>query len=604
MKGGVLKAYSEQSFDDAPAVRLPHFPEEEIRRSKSTEDGEMQQYGALLQRELNGHFDEIKTVIDAIPTGVWLAKDPSCSCVYVNRSLAEMLSISTSVNVSLKHPESASLPFRFTRNGMAVPIDEIPLYAAAKYAREFDCEVDIEFSDGRRITSRQSARPVFDTNGELCGSVCITTDVTRQRRDTRAIKFLVRASEILSSSLDIEKTLHKLARQVVPAIADIYSVDLLSDSGSIERISHAVAENASPAVQAWGRLAMPLADYPEHPAHDVLRTGVPFFADQSDGSFAEKLTYRHDMLQRLHSMFLTSMIIVPIESRGRTLGAMTFITSGNTLTFDRKDLKMVAELARRTATSIDNARLLAATERSREESQRANRAKGDFLAAMSHELRTPLNAIAGYCQLMLMGLRGEVTSEQREDLERISLNQHHLLGLINSILNYTKLDAGIVQYDIAAVDVVKLLEGIESMVAPQIFAKELRFKKEFVGGDVRIRADEDKVRQIMINLLSNAIKFTSTHGTVTVGYSVEDGNVRIYVHDTGIGIAPNKVDRIFEPFVQVDRTLRTFHEGVGLGLAISRDLARGMGGDVVVRSEVNCGSTFTVIFPQLSGSSA
>ncbi len=599
----MLEAYSEQSFDDAPAVRLPHFPEEETRRSKSTE-AEMPQYGALLQRELNGHFDEVETVIDAIPTGVWLAKDPSCSRVYVNRNLAELLSISTSMNVSLKQPESISLPFRFTRNGMSVPVDELPLYAAAKYAREFDSEVDIEFNDGRRITSRQSARPVFDKNGELCGSICITTDVTRQRRDTRAIKFLVRASEILSSSLDIEKTLHKLARQVVPSIADIYSVDLLSDSGSIERISHAVAENGNPAVQAWGRLAMPLSDYPEHPAHDVLRTGVPFFADQSDGALSEKLTYRHDMLQRLHSMCLTSIIIVPIESRGRTLGAMSFATSGDTLTFDRKDLKMVAELARRTATSIDNARLLAATERSREESQRANRAKGDFLAAMSHELRTPLNAIAGYCQLMLMGLRGEVTSEQREDLERISLNQHHLLGLINSILNYTKLDAGIVQYDIATVDVAKLLEGIESMVAPQIFAKDLRFKKEFVGGDVWIRADEDKVRQIMINLLSNAIKFTPTHGTVAVGYSVHEGNVRIYVHDTGIGIAPNKVDRIFEPFVQVDRTLRTFHEGVGLGLAISRDLARGMGGDVVVRSEVDRGSTFTVVFPRLSGPSA
>jgi signal transduction histidine kinase len=241
--------------------------------------------------------------------------------------------------------------------------------------------------------------------------------------------------------------------------------------------------------------------------------------------------------------------------------------------------------------------LLETAEQSMDDANRANRAKSDFLAAMSHELRTPLNAIAGYCQLMLLGLRGEVSSEQREDLQRIEYNQRHLLGLINSILNFAKLDAGTVQYDLQPQPVNDLLASVEPMIGPQMLTKGLHYTQMSCDEDVKILVDKDKARQILLNLLSNAVKFTPSGGTVTIGCTISDNFATIYVRDTGAGIAREKLPHVFEPFVQVGRTLSTVHEGVGLGLAISRDLARGMGGDVTVASEVGQGSLFSIALP-------
>ena len=275
------------------------------------------------------------------------------------------------------------------------------------------------------------------------------------------------------------------------------------------------------------------------------------------------------------------------------------LTTGHRRRFDRKDLGVAAELARRAAMAVDNAKLLSAAEQSREDAQRANRAKGDFLAAMSHELRTPLNAIAGYTQLLLLGLRGELSVAQRDDLERIAQNQRHLLGLITSILNFTKLDAGNVQYHMARLPVNDLLKSVEPMIGPQFLAKGLRYSCELCKPAAAILADEEKVRQILLNLLSNAAKFTPSGGAITVRCEPSSTRLRVLVSDTGVGIAHNKMDRIFEPFMQVDRTLSTVHEGVGLGLSISRDLARGMGGDITVQSELGRGTTFFVTFPRV-----
>jgi PAS domain S-box-containing protein len=242
----------------------------------------------------------------------------------------------------------------------------------------------------------------------------------------------------------------------------------------------------------------------------------------------------------------------------------------------------------------------AAAESARVEAVTANQAKSAFLTTMSHELRTPLNAVAGYADLLLLGVRGELTEAQRADLERIKRSGQYLLGLINDVLNFAKLDAGQVEYRFEDVPVAPLMEGLEALIRPQVDGKGLRYYHGVCSPRYAVRADPEKVQQILLNLLANAVKFTDPGGEVALECSaLGEESVRIAVRDTGRGIAADQLARVFDPFVQVDRHLTPMsQQGVGLGLAISRDLAMGMGGQLEARSEVGVGSEFALVLPR------
>jgi signal transduction histidine kinase len=241
--------------------------------------------------------------------------------------------------------------------------------------------------------------------------------------------------------------------------------------------------------------------------------------------------------------------------------------------------------------AIQNARRLA-------EVEALSRAKSQFLASMSHELRTPLNAIGGYTELIEMGLGGSVTEQQREYLARIRSSQQHLLRIINDLLNYSRIESGKLTYEREPVALPAVIEAVSAMIEPQATGKGITLVQPQCPNDLLAIGDRLKIEQIVLNLLSNAVKFTPSKGRVTVACHQSEDRAMITVRDTGPGVPRDRVDDIFEPFVQLGRSLSTGPEGTGLGLAISRDLARAMGGDVTLETEPGVGSVFTLSLPK------
>jgi signal transduction histidine kinase len=340
-------------------------------------------------------------------------------------------------------------------------------------------------------------------------------------------------------------------------------------------------------------------------------------------------SFDESLVSRLKGLFGTSegFLGVPLVVQGRVIGLLAVMRKSSE-NINEDDEWLLSALADQMAAPLENAQLAAKiqqaalmvenarlyeseraarreaevaraeADRRRVEAEDANRAKSEFIANMSHELRTPLNAIAGYVELLEMGLRGPVTEAQRDDLRRIHQNQRLLLGFINDVLNFAKLESGHVEFDMTNVPVNDSLLAMEGLVMPQLLARSFRYQYVPVDPSLTAYADLEKVQQIILNLLANAIKYTATGGAIEL--SAADGGdvVLITVRDSGRGIPAGKLERIFEPFVRIDTGYSRPTEGTGLGLAISRDLARAMRGDLTVESTLGKGSTFTLTLPK------
>ena len=321
----------------------------------------------------------------------------------------------------------------------------------------------------------------------------------------------------------------------------------------------------------------------------VLATGEPFIGRE------ERVQLARTPGAPPEELYVNFSYLPLVEADGSRSGIIAHGSDVTEQVLARRQVERLLEESEHQRAAAETAR--AEAEAARVEAEAANRAKAEFLASMSHELRTPLNAIGGYVDLVAMGIHGPVTDEQQTALARVKASQQHLLTLISDVLAFAKIEAGRIELDLRPLAACDLISGVEPLVAPLAEARGIALTVRGCDPDVRVLGDEERIRQILLNLVGNAIKFTQEGGWVALGCSRGRDVAEIRVQDNGPGIAQEKQRTIFDPFVQADRRLSNPREGVGLGLAISRDLALAMGGDLAVASRPGAGSTFTLTLP-------
>ncbi|HET7464128.1 MAG TPA: PAS domain-containing protein [Longimicrobium sp.] len=464
--------------------------------------------------------------------------------------------------------------------------------------------------------------------GSRTEGVALCLDRTQQRRAEQALRdrehqLREALTETELARAMAESTAHHLHRQhaVTAAVAGALREEEVAGALLLHAVPLMGAQAALVLrVEAGELVCVGHTGYAEsdlrHWMHYPVTLGTPAgdVADRGEPVFLENVKQWQARYPRWTAWVAAHGFVayagLPLRAGARVVGVMV-LNFAEPRRFTAQDRETLLGMAGVGAQAFERARLYRQAldarreaEEARAAAETANQAKSAFLAAMSHDLRTPLNAITGYADLIEMGLRGPVTPEQTRDLSRIRRSTEHLLGLINDVLSFATLSAGSLTFDVRDVPLAPILADAEVMVVPQAAARGLRLAVHPSPPDALVHADADKVRQILLNLLGNAIKFTPSGGAVEVTVEVDDAAARVHVRDTGVGIPADRLGAVFEPFVQVSRADPGSGRGVGLGLAISEQLARAMGGTLSVSSTLGAGSTFTLALPLAAAADA
>lgn len=413
----------------------------------------------------------------------------------------------------------------------------------------------------------------------------IRSETARASAEDAAAKFrfLAESTALLSSSLDYKATLAALARLCVEELADWVVVYSFGEDGPLRlEVAH-----RDPSMSA---VALALRDLPADPLQSdpiakLLETRQPRLTSHINQAEIAVMIPDPEHRRIVLELGLASFMLVPIIARDRVLGALALVSADSGDTFDEQSLALATDLASRGALAIDNARLY-------EEARQANQAKSELLAVVSHDLRTPLNSIIGYGQLLQMGIPDPLPAVARERIDRMLTSAKHQLYLIDGLLHFARLDAGHEELELRILDARAVAQEAAILIESLADEKGLTFDLRLPDTPLTCYADPDKLRQLLINLLSNAVRYTESGAVVLEGL-LHDDDMVIRVCDTGIGIAPEHLPHVFEPFWQVDRGQRTRGGGTGLGLAVVQHIIGLLGGRITVESGAN-GSTFEV----------
>lgn len=416
---------------------------------------------------------------------------------------------------------------------------------------------------------------------------------------------LADASRKLAMSLDRSATLDVVARLALPHFGSWCIVDALEADGNVTRLPIIHADTAK---QILARTLQ--GQWSPEPGDPF---GAAAIGDGSDAivinenveSAIVKSAHSPNNLRILRELGTGPLLTVPLVANDRAFGSITFVGAERDHPYTEDDVNLAKELASRSAMALDSAsRYQDALDVNPATDSRSN-SLAALLGNMSHELRTPLNAIGGYVDLIDMGIRGPVNDAQHTDLARIRSCQRHLIGIVTEILDFVRLGSGSVEYHITDFDAFDSIHSAMDLVQPLLEAKGVTYTGIVCDEAMTARADTGKVQQILVNLIANAIKFTPASGSIGLECMSDSDFVILSVKDTGIGIPAEKVEAVFEPFIQVRDGLAGRDGGVGLGLAISRTFARAMGGDLKAESVLGEGSRFMLSLPKgVSGDSS
>jgi PAS domain S-box-containing protein len=510
----------------------------------------------------------LRLLSEALPVIVWTAL-PSGQLDHVGGRALDFFGISVDTLLGegwqvIIHPDDLALTWEKWKHSLAT-------------GDPFEVEYRFRRYDGTYRWFLGRARPMHDDAGRVAKWFGSCTEIHNQKmaeeeRD-RALAQVERERERLQE-IFLQAPAMIAVSEGPTHIFRVANPHFQAMVGSTRKVLGRTVREAFPDVEGQGFFEL---------MDNVFATGKPFVG-------SEMLVHNFDRkgTGELEDAYFNVVYQPLTDAQGAVTGIMTHAVDVTAQVLARQE---------REQRTLELERLTEAEQRARAQAESANRAKAEFLSSMSHDLRAPLNAVGGYASLVLDGLYGPTTEKQREGMHRILRAQQHLLAVIRDILDFARIEAGRVGLDIADVPVKDVLQEVEVMIEQQMTAKNLVYECNMGEQNAVIRTDRERAVQVLLNLLTNALKFTDK-GSVTVDWTADEQRVSLNVRDTGRGIPADRVAQIFEPFVQVGRNPDEARQGIGLGLAISRQLARNMGGDLRAESTEGVGSVFTLELPR------
>lgn len=580
----------------------------------------------LARESIEGREREIRTLADAIPTLAWTARSDG----YIDWYNARWYEYTGTTP-----EEMAGWGWQSVHDPVLLPGILASWQGSVASGEPFELTFPLRRRDGEFRWFLTRAIPLRDSSGNVQRWFGTNTDVTPEREVADALARANAEAEARAAQLQLTvEALRTQTEEAVRARADAERAEARTRALQSLTAAFSAATTADEVVATFLELGVPsvgartgliaLLSADRSIFDRIWGAGYPdWLLDRyrdipAGGSYSINAAVAHGAPQWVHSpeeaalrfpglaatydeAGLAATATVPLlDADGTSSGALVF-NFATPQQFGSEEREFIEALAGQCAQALERAQLYAKERDARREAEEANASKSRFLANMSHELRQPLNAITGYSDLIKLGVRGPVTEQQMEDLDRIKTSSAHLTALIGDILEFARIEADQLSYNVTDVPLDAILAEVSTFVLPQIAAKQLSYDYQHCDAELTVRADRDRLTQAVLNLLTNATKYTPEGGAIALSCALADSDqdsVEIRVADTGVGIPQEKLGSIFDPFVQAHRALNRPAEGVGLGLAIARDIARHMGGNLTVESVPRVGSTFVLTLPR------
>jgi PAS domain S-box-containing protein len=556
-------------------------PDRDLLEMMDTVAGQIGQFLERNRAEEKVHFQA--RLLDAVGQAA-IVTDPDGTIVYWNRFAERLYGWRTDEALGRNVIDVVVAP--------AAVAQAADVMGRLRAGEDWTGEIEVRRRDGTVFPAFVTDTPVFDEQGKLKAVIGISADVTERKRVEQALRFLADASAALAAVVDYQSTLQKVAALAVPHFADWCAVDMVEADGSLRRLAVVHVDPAKVRLAHEFHRRYPPEPDARHAVPQVVRTGAPDMMEDIPEDLLLQGAKDEEHLRLLRELGLKSYMCVPLKGRGKVLGVVSFLAAESGRRYTRADLVFAEELARRAAVAIENAQLYA-------ELREADRLKDEFLAMLAHELRNPLAPVRNALHVLKQpGANGEMVRQVRDVAER---QVQHMARLLDDLLDVSRISRGRIELRKEAMDVAAVLRRSVEAVRPLIEERRHELTLALPAGALRVEADPTRLEQVLTNLLNNAAKYTDPGGRIGLTAERAGDEVVVRVRDTGIGIAPGMLPRIFDLFVQAERRLDRAQGGVGIGLTLVKKLVELHGGRIEAASGgLGQGSEFVVSLPALA----